>query len=102
MVEINHIKNIVIHPVGLSDESAKKPFFRPKNNLVTGSFLEGFRDDNRYEGEVLELQIGDEALQKAGVSSVAMIKMDIEGTRNWRSKGCAAPYKKTGPSSCSR
>jgi FkbM family methyltransferase len=98
MVEINHINNIVIHAVGLSDESAKKPFFRPpENNLGSGSFLDGFRDDNRFEGDVLELQIGDEALKKAGVSSVAMIKMDIEGYEKLALKGLRGTLQKNRP-----
>ena len=79
MVENNHIKNIVIHPFGLGNENSRKPFFKPpEKNLGTGSFVEGFIKGNTYEGE-LEIQIGDDALEKAGVTSVALIKMDIEG-----------------------
>jgi|RhiMetdeSRZDD1v2_1073273.scaffolds.fasta_scaffold114728_4 FkbM family methyltransferase len=79
MVEINHIGNVVIHPVGLGNENSKKPFYKPpENNLGTGSFVEGFKDDNSYLGE-LEIQIGDEALASARVTSVSIIKMDIEG-----------------------
>jgi FkbM family methyltransferase len=87
MVEINHIKNIVIHPFGLGDENSKKPFFRPPdNNLGTGSFVEGFKEDNSIEGE-LEIRTGDDALEKAGVTSVALIKMDIEGYEKPALKG---------------
>ena len=79
MVKNNHIKNIVIHPFGLGNENSRKPFFKPsEKNLGTGSFVEGFIEDNTYEGE-LEIRIGDDALEKAGVTSVALIKMDIEG-----------------------
>jgi FkbM family methyltransferase len=87
MVEINQIKNIVIHPYGLGDDNSKKPFYKPPdNNPSTGSFVAGFLETNTYEGE-LEIQIGDEALEKAGVSSVAMIKMDIEGYEKPALKG---------------
>jgi FkbM family methyltransferase len=87
MVEINHIKNIVIHPFGLGDENSKKPFFRPPdNNLGTGSFVEGFKEDNSIEGE-LEIRTGDDALEEAGVTSVALIKMDIEGYEKLALKG---------------
>jgi FkbM family methyltransferase len=79
MVASNHIKNIIIHPVGLGDQNSKQPFFKPaSNNLGTGSFVQEFLPQNSAEGH-LEIQIGDEALAKAGVSSVALIKMDIEG-----------------------
>ena len=79
MVEINSISNIEIHPVGLGSAHAKLPFHKPPDsNLGTGSFVEGFKPDNSYFGE-LEIQVGDEALKKAGVQSVALIKIDIEG-----------------------
>lgn len=79
MVEFNHFRNIIIHPFGLGDENSKKPFYRPPDeNLGTGSFVDGFTKDNSLQGE-LEIQIGDDALEKAGVTSVALIKMDIEG-----------------------
>jgi FkbM family methyltransferase len=87
MVEVNQIRNIIIHAFGLGDENSKKPFYKPsENNLVTGSFVEGFKEDNSYEGE-LEIQIGDDALKKAGVRSVALIKMDIEGYEKPALKG---------------
>ncbi len=87
MVEINHIKNVVIHPFGLGDENSKKPFFKPPdNNLGTGSFVSGFKENNSYEGE-LEIQRGDEALEKTRVTSVALIKMDIEGYEKPALKG---------------
>jgi FkbM family methyltransferase len=87
MVEMNRIKNIVIHPYGLGDENSKKPFYKPpENNPATGSFVAGFIGSNSYEGE-LELQIGDDALDRASVSSVALIKMDIEGFEKPALKG---------------
>jgi FkbM family methyltransferase len=78
-VEKNGLKNIVIHPFGLGSENSRKPFYKPpESNLVTGSFVENFQEHNSYEGE-LEIQIGDDALKKNGVKSVALVKMDIEG-----------------------
>jgi FkbM family methyltransferase len=79
MVEANGIKNIAIHPFGLGNENSKKPFFKPsEKNLGTGSFVEGFRADNSYEGD-LEIRVGDDAFEQANIKSVSVIKMDIEG-----------------------
>ena len=79
MVEINGIKNITIHPYGLGDENSKKPFFKPPDsNLGAGSFVEGFSSKNSLEGE-LEIQKGDDAFAKENITSVSVIKMDIEG-----------------------
>jgi FkbM family methyltransferase len=87
MVTNNDIKNIVIYPFGLGDENSKKPFYNPPaENLGAGSFVKGFGKDNSYESE-LEIRIGDEALEKAGVTSVALIKMDIEGYEKLALKG---------------
>lgn len=95
MVEINQIKNIVIHPFGLGDENSKKPFFKPPDhNLATGSFVKGFIENNSYEGE-LEVQSGDDALAKAGVTSVALIKMDIEGYEKPSAERVASDFADT-------
>jgi len=78
-IEINRLKNVVVHPFGLGDENSKKPFYGPPdNNLATGSFVKEFAATNSPEG-ILEIRNGDEVLEKSGVISVALIKMDIEG-----------------------
>jgi FkbM family methyltransferase len=97
MVQENHIENIVIHPYGLGDENSKKPFFKPPdNNLATGSFVEGFMANNSYENE-LEIQIGDDALKRARVSSVSIIKMDIEGFEKPALKGLRQTLERNRP-----
>jgi len=78
LVEKNRIQNIVIHPVGLGNENSDLPFYKPPDyNLGTGSFVDGFYN-NSYMG-LLPMRIGDEELASAGVKSVAVIKMDVEG-----------------------
>jgi FkbM family methyltransferase len=87
MVEINHIRNTVIHPVGLGESNANVPFYKPPDrNLATGSFVEGFKPGNTYLGQ-LEIQVGDEVLQKSGVLSVAVVKIDIEGYEKFALRG---------------
>jgi FkbM family methyltransferase len=79
MVQNNGIKNIRIHAYGLGLENSKKPFFKPgEGNLGTGSFVESFQPGNSPQGE-LEVQKGDDAFPNEGISSVSLIKMDIEG-----------------------
>ena len=79
MVDNNGIKNIAIHAYGLGDENSKKPFFQPaETNLGTGSFVEGFQPQNSFAGE-LEIKKGDDAFETEHITSVSVVKMDIEG-----------------------
>jgi FkbM family methyltransferase len=97
MVEINHVRNTVIHAIGLGESNANVPFYEPPDrNLATGSFVEGFKPDNRYLGE-LEIRVGDEVLQKSGVRSVALVKIDIEGYEKLALRGLRKTLRNSRP-----
>ena len=79
LIEINGIKNVVIHPFGLGNEDSKKPFYPPPDiNLGIGSFDPSFSRENKPDSE-LEIHKGDDVLEHAGIGPVGLIKMDIEG-----------------------
>ena len=79
MVEINHLQNIKIYPLGLGNKNEKLPFFKPPElNQGAGSFIEGFYPGNTNYKE-LEIVVGDEVLEKAGLRRVDLIKIDVEG-----------------------
>jgi FkbM family methyltransferase len=76
----NKIGNIVVHPVGLGEAEAELPFYSPPEaNLGTGSFVVGFKSENRDEKLTLKVVAGDMYLPKVGITRVDFIKMDIEG-----------------------
>jgi FkbM family methyltransferase len=78
-VAMNGITNITIHPIGLGNENSSKPFYKPgESNHGSGSFVDGFFDANQHSGE-LDIRVGDEVLRNSGVTSIALVKMDIEG-----------------------
>lgn len=78
MIRENHLRNIVVHPVGLGERNADLPFFAPpRSNLGTGSFDPG-KSGNRPAGS-LKIVVGDRALEAAGVRRVDLIKLDVEG-----------------------
>lgn len=96
-IEINRLKNLVIHPFGLGNENSKQLFYAPpKNNLGTGSFVKEFSSQNQ-PGETLEIRIGDEFLETASIASVDLIKMDIEGYEKLALKGLTRTLHKHRP-----
>ena len=96
-VEINRLKNVVIHPFGLGDKNSRQLFYRPPDsNLGTGSFVKEFASTNSPES-ILEIRVGDEVLEKAGVTSVALIKMDIEGYEKLALKGLERTLRRHRP-----
>jgi FkbM family methyltransferase len=81
----NGIQNIIIHPVGLGDKHEFLTFEKPgATNMGTGTFAFLSADGPH---EQLEIITGDEALRKAGVTEVELIKMDIEGFEQPALKG---------------
>jgi FkbM family methyltransferase len=87
MVAKNGIRNIVIHPIGLGEKRERLIFQEPdEENMGLGSFA--FVSKNRAHRE-LEVMTGDEALSKAGVTEVELIKMDIEGFERPALRGLA-------------
>ena len=79
LIEINGIKNVIIHSFGLGNEDSKKPFYRPPNiNLGIGSFVPDFSKENTPDS-ALEIHKGDDVLEYSGIGPVGLIKMDIEG-----------------------
>jgi len=96
-IEINHLKNIVVYPFGLGNENSKQLFYTPpENNLGMGSFVKEFALPNRPE-EILEIRVGDDVLEKAAVTSVDLIKMDIEGYEKVALKGLERTLRKFRP-----
>jgi FkbM family methyltransferase len=95
MIELNHINNIRVYPIGLGNKNEKVPFFEPpESNLGAGSFVADFGPDNQKYHE-LQILVGDEAL--AGIDSVDLIKIDVEGYEKLVLEGLAGVLKKARP-----
>ncbi|MEX0617530.1 MAG: FkbM family methyltransferase [Pseudohongiellaceae bacterium] len=79
-IELNHLTNIHIHDVGLSDQAGKLPFYAPTGrNQGIGSFDAGtVSKGNKAIGE-LELVRGDDYFKEQGIQRVDLMKIDVEG-----------------------
>ena len=87
LIETNKIMNIVIHPVGLGDKDEMLPFYGPpETNEGTGSFVKEFPANNKHY-KSLQIVVGDHRLKQARVSSVALIKIDVEGYEKFTLRG---------------
>jgi FkbM family methyltransferase len=76
-VAINQLANITIHPVGLGNEDAKVPFYKPPDfNEGSGSFIPNYSGENSNYHE-LTIVKGDEEL--AGAGEISLIKIDVQG-----------------------
>jgi FkbM family methyltransferase len=79
-VVTNHLKNVRIYPVGMSNENRSTSFYAPTGrNYGIGSFdSDSAAKGNRYYRE-LEVVIGDEYLYAHKITQVDLIKIDVEG-----------------------
>ena len=75
----NDIKNITVHPIGLSNENNKLPFYISQNdNIAEASFRQDHDKNNQYYND-LEVKIGDEIIFQRQIEKVDLIKIDVEG-----------------------
>jgi len=79
MIQRNGFTNILVHPVGLGAKDDELPFFEPaKDNLGSGSFRDHEMPDQTAK-TTLRIVRGDDWLGQYNLSSVELIKIDIEG-----------------------
>lgn len=79
-VMTNHLENIRIYPVGMSNKNTSISFYAPTGrNYGIGSFdSDSAAKGNRYYRE-LEVVMGDEYLHAHRINHVDLIKIDVEG-----------------------
>ena len=79
-IEINKLKHIKVHPVGLSDRNVHMPFFAPTGrNMGIGSFDASTTSKGNVSIGDLELVRGDDYFLMQGIVRIDLLKMDVEG-----------------------
>ena len=79
-IDLNQLKHITVHPVGLSDANTRLPFFAPTGrNMGIGSFDASTTSKGNVSIGELELVRGDDYFLMQGIVRVDLLKMDVEG-----------------------
>lgn len=79
-IGLNKITNISLHKVGLSDKTEQLTFYAPTgSNQGIGSFDSSTTSKGNTALGKLSLKNGDEYFQELAISSVDLMKIDVEG-----------------------
>ena len=79
-VTTNKLQDVHVHPVGLSDENARLPFFAPTGrNVGIGSFDASTTSKGNVSIGELELVNGDDYFATHGIDCMDLVKIDVEG-----------------------
>lgn len=94
---LNNITNVIIHPVGLSNQDAVMPFYTaPDTNLGASSFMQEHKSDNYYLGD-LQLRYGEDMVKEAGIDRVDILKADVEGFEKFVFEGLSDTLRSQRP-----
>lgn len=103
-IELNQLTNVMVHPVGFGKERGSLTFYAPPDsNLGVGSFSNDFAEEWRggqaraLVDELLPLEIGDEYLQRHGITRVDILKIDIEGYEKFALQGLSQTLRSNRP-----
>lgn len=97
-IELNTIRNIQLHKVGLSNQQEELDFYAPTGrNQGIGSFDAGtVSKGNRNLGK-LALVRGDEYLEQHALQTIGLLKIDVEGFEKNVVSGLTGTLQKSRP-----
>lgn len=79
-VALNGLGNVVVHPVGIGEADAELDYYAPAGtNTGTGSFVATHEAANNRPAGRLRVVQGDDYLERLGLPSVDLVKIDVEG-----------------------
>src|SRR5690606_15480032 len=95
---LNNLEHITVHPVGLSDNNTRLPFFAPTGrNMGIGSFDASTTSKGNVSIGELELVRGDDYFLMQGIGRIDLLKMDVEGFEKPALKGLRETLRRTRP-----
>lgn len=79
-IRMNYLSNCWILPVGLSNKFGAVKLLTREGDTSTGSIVEGFRPSAFYSNsQYVYVAQGDVVISDLGLSSISVIKIDVEG-----------------------
>ncbi len=75
-IAINHIRNIIVHPVGLGRENDSLPFVE---NFDGNLGCSHFQEQKTSDSILLSVKNGDRYISKHNIDNIDYIKIDVEG-----------------------
>lgn len=97
-IAANDLQNITVHPLGLSNENTRLPFFAPTgSNVGIGSFDAGTTSKGNVSIGELELVRGDDYFSKVGIGQIDLMKIDVEGFEKLALEGLQDTLRSTRP-----
>ena len=97
-IDQNALDSITVHPLGLSNENTRLPFFAPTgNNVGIGSFDASTASKGNVSIGELELVKGDDYLATLDIKHIDIVKMDVEGFEKFAIAGLQKTLSETRP-----
>jgi len=80
LIRVNRLPNCHVIPVGLSNNDGIFKLFAKSESGREGSFVKGFRPELSYSyAKYASFSSGDTVIPTLGISSISIIKIDVEG-----------------------
>lgn len=97
-IDTNSLSNVSVHPVGLSNETGRLPFYAPTgSNIGIGSFDDSTISKGNVSVGELDLVSGDEYFTSHKIDCIDVIKIDVEGFEKKVLQGLHGTLEKTRP-----
>ncbi len=97
-IAANNLQTVTVHPLGLSNENTRLPFFAPTgSNVGIGSFDAGTTSKGNVSIGELELVRADDYFPSAGIAHIDLMKIDVEGFEKLALEGLQNTLRDTRP-----
>lgn len=95
--ERNGYSQVTLHKIGLGDTNTELDLFVPQSNFGMGSFVSAGRERSGIQTVRCPIDTLDDVVQRVGLTSIRLIKIDVEGFEESVFKGATNVLARTRP-----